>query len=65
MRNFDDVLQQMKQFSMPLPGDKVQIQLRDARAILENTLKCFLKLENRELQWLPEYDEVADWLTDN
>lgn len=65
MKDFDDVFQQMKQFSMPLPGDKVQIQLKDAKVILENALKCFLKFENKELKWLPEYDEVADWLTDN
>lgn len=65
MKDFDDVFQQMKQFSMPLPGDKVQIQLKDATVILENALKCFLKFENKELKWLPEYDEVADWLTDN
>lgn len=65
MKDFDDVFQQMKQFSMPLPGGKVQIQLMDAKVILESALKCFLKFENKELKWLPEYDEVADWLTDN
>ncbi len=65
MKDFDDVFQQMKQFSMPLPGDKVQIQLKDAKMVLENALMYFLKFENKELKWLPEYDEVADWLTDN
>lgn len=65
MNDFDGVCQQMKQFCMPLPGNRVRFRLKDAQVVLESALKYFLSVEEKELQWLPEYDEVADWLADN
>ena len=38
------------------------IALKDAKDILTRGLKHFL---GDNCEWLPEYDEVADWLTDN
>lgn len=65
MNDFDGVCQQMKQFCMPLPGNRVRFRLKDAQVVLESALKYFLSVEEKELRWLPEYDEVADWLADN
>ena len=39
-----------------------QITLPDAKAVLERGLKYFV---GEQMQWLPEYDEVCSWLSDN
>ena len=39
-----------------------QITLPDAKDVLERGLKYFV---GEQMQWLPEYDEVCNWLADN
>lgn len=64
MKNFDDVVQEMQRHSMKVPAKRFVAKFDDAKKILENALSYFLTFEDRSLLWLPEYDEVADWLSD-
>ena len=41
-----------------------RISIPSARENLQNALSMVID-EHQPLQWLPEYDEIADWLTDN
>ncbi|MDD6211291.1 MAG: hypothetical protein PUB21_11885 [Bacteroidales bacterium] len=64
-QNFSDVFEEMKLHGMKTPTEKVYISLSNAEDILRNALRYFLSLENREMQWLPEYEKVANWLENN
>lgn len=65
MSSFDKVLQNMMRHQMKVPTSRMPICLENAHEVLRQTLKSFLAMQGKEVQWLPEYDEVADWLTDN
>lgn len=65
MKDFESVLLAMKLHSMKVPAEKVRIELQDAREELESALRYFLSLEDKEMKWLPEYDEVVGWLAKN
>ncbi|MBK5723070.1 hypothetical protein JGH11_19565 [Dysgonomonas sp. Marseille-P4677] len=55
----------MKAHGMAIPTQKVNIQIPDARKILENCFKYFLSFQNVEFAWQPEYKEIAKWLENN
>jgi DNA replication protein DnaC len=65
MNDFDNIISAMLVHGMKLPAPRIQINIPQARNVLRNTMAGFLKMEGRLMQWLPEYDEVASWLTDN
>lgn len=65
MKNFRDITDLMKRQQMPLPSQKVEIQIPAAEKILREALLHFLQAEGREMQWLPEYEKVAGWLAGN
>lgn len=65
MWNFDNTLDEMKRHSMPVPGTRVGVKVSEAEAVLQYALSYFLRMQNKEIVWLPEYKEVADWLADN
>lgn len=65
MRNFREVEQLMQKQKMKLPNAKIWIQIPQAREVLREAMTYFLHKEGRKLVWIPEYDEVVDWLTDN
>lgn len=65
MKNFRDITDLMKRQQMPLPTQKVEIQIPAAEKILREALLHFLQAEGREMQWLPEYEKVAGWLAGN
>lgn len=53
----------MNEFVLTENVKKIEhITLQDAKAVLERGLKYFI---GDNYQWLPEYDKVVDWLTDN
>lgn len=49
------------------PGEKIQIKVPTeiAKTVLEDCFKHFLSMENKELIWKPEYDEIVTWLQCN
>ncbi len=65
MKSFETIVKEMRSMQMPLPSDKIQLRLTDASQVLSNGLAYFLALQGREMQWLPEYDEVTAWLSAN
>lgn len=65
MYGFEKTAEEMKRHGMYLPGTKVNIHVPDAQRVLKDAFAYFLSAEKRKAVWLPEYDEVADWLTDN
>ncbi|WP_236264240.1 hypothetical protein [Dysgonomonas sp. Marseille-P4677] len=62
---FKSVFDEMKAHGMAIPTQKVNIQIPDARKILENCFKYFLSFQNVEFAWQPEYKEIAKWLENN
>ena len=65
MEDLSTILSDMKLHGMRVPDEKISISIDNAKEILTNALRYFISLENRESVWLPEYEEVADWLSDN
>jgi DNA replication protein DnaC len=63
--DFKSIYDDMKIHGMPLPAEKVFIQIPNAKTILENCFKYVLSLQNAEFMWQPEYDEVAKWFGNN
>ena len=65
MKSFSEITDLMKRQQMPLPSQKVQIQVPDAEKVLQEALSHFLQAEGRRTQWLPEYAKVAAGLAAN
>ena len=65
MTDFKQILKRMNDHGMDIPGNKLIIQIPNAKTILENNFRAFLEVQHRELEWIPEYDAVASWLENN
>ncbi len=66
MSSFKQVLEEMKAHGMALPAEKVQINVPDAKTVLWRAVQYFVKMQtNEQAVWLPEYEQVAEWLTNN
>ncbi len=65
MSGFNNILDDMRTHGMRLPQQKIQIAVPHAATILRKALESFVAMEGRTLVWLPEYDEVARWLSGN
>jgi len=68
IKDFDDpnyFTERMKYYDLPVPEEKVYINIPNARVVLENSFKYFLSKENKDLVWLPEYEEIVKWIEDN
>lgn len=65
MNEFDEIYERMKAHGLQVPSDKVIIQIPDAKTMLKNAMTYFLGREGKQLVWLPQYDLIADWLSDN
>lgn len=64
--NFDKVIEEMRNHGMKLPNERTTIAVPNAQQVLSGAMKYFLsRYEGRESVWLPEYDNVAKWLSDN
>lgn len=56
----------MRLNGMVLPfGDRIPISIPDAKEQMQSWLNYVVGLEGKQYHWLPAYDEVAEWLTDN
>lgn len=65
MNNFDQTMQEMQQHRMKTPQAKQAIRVPGSVSVLREAIAYFLGLEGRKMHWLPEYEAVARWLTDN
>ena len=55
----------MKDRGMAVPKERFLTSIQDARRVLESALRYFIGLEKKTAVWLPEYDEIAEWLSNN
>lgn len=65
MRTFEQIAGEMGGMGMCVPAKRVEVCVPDARKVLREGLSYFLGLEGRGAEWLPEYEQVANWLTGN
>lgn len=63
--DFKSIFDDMKIHGLRVSSNKVQINIPRAKKKLQDAMEYALSLEGRHLVWLPQYDEVADWLEDN
>lgn len=59
--DFRAVKERLKDTGFSPDPATIPVKVRNAREALKNGLNHYLG----EAQWLPEYDEVVEWLTDN
>lgn len=63
---FRNVLANMSMVGTPTPPTLVHVKINNARNVLGHYLFAYLRqLGVSKPEWVPEYNEVAEWLTDN
>lgn len=65
MTNFKEVMCLMREHGLKTPDRPVTTGIVQPRRVLATMMRECIGLEGRELVWLPEYDQVAEWLADN
>lgn len=63
--SFEQITDRMRLHGMKLPAERIHIKLKNSDYKLKDAISYFLQTEDRQTQWLPEYDEVSEWLSDN
>lgn len=63
--NYDEILNQLKTEGNPTPSPRLRFSIPNAREELEKAMAAVLSRMGEKLVWLPEYDKVAEWLTNN
>lgn len=63
--NYDEILNQLKTEGNPTPSPRFRFSIPNAREELEKAMAAVLSRMGEKLVWLPEYDKVAEWLTNN
>lgn len=63
--NYDEILNQLKTEGNPTPSPRFRFSIPNAREELEKAMDAVLSRMGEKLVWLPEYDKVAEWLTNN
>ena len=63
--SYEEILKQLQTEGNPVPCARFRFRIPDARTELKNALVTVLSAMGERLVWLPEYDKVAAWLSDN
>jgi len=63
--DYGAVLSQMTKEGFRAPMRRFSFSVPNAKYELLQALNCIAGSMGEQLQWLPEYDEVAAWLSDN
>lgn len=63
--SYEEILKQLRTEGNPVPCARFRFRIPDARTELKNALVTVLSAMGERLVWLPEYDKVAAWLSDN
>lgn len=61
MKNFEDIKTIMREHGFQVPDDKVYFKIKDAKQKMQTLFELFVP----GYEWITEYDEVAEWLTNN
>lgn len=59
------ILNEMRKHGMKTPQIIPSVKINNAKAAIEQTAGYILEQRGEEFVWMPEYDEIVDWLTDN
>jgi DNA replication protein DnaC len=65
MINFEETINEMKLHGMQTPCEKNRFSVPNAKVVLTDAMTYFLSRNGDVLVWSKEYDDVADWLSDN
>lgn len=65
MKCFENLNAEPELTGILLTDNRVFIKLPEAEKVLREAFSHFLKKESKPLQWLPEYTQIAEWLTNN
>lgn len=65
MMIFKDVYDEMKRLEQPIPPKRIEVRISDARTVLWQAFRFFASQEGVRAEWLPEYEQIAAWLTNN
>jgi len=63
--DYKRVVDDMRAARLTVPEDRVLVRVPNALEELKAAMGYFVSLEEKKLVWMPQYDRVADWLTDN
>lgn len=63
--SYDEILNQLKTEGNPTPSPRFRFSIPNAREELEKAMAAVLSRMGEKLVWLPEYDKVSEWLTNN
>lgn len=63
--DYNEILKQLETEGNPVPSHRFRFSVPNAREELEKAMTTVLSRMGEKLVWLPEYDEVAKWLTNN
>ena len=61
----NSILKDIKESGIAFRQERFVIKLNNAREIFTQYMQLFLSIEQRKLEWQPEYEEVVNWLSDN
>ena len=62
--NYDTILEQMKIEGSPIPQRRNVFKIPNAKQELKDALDVVGKTIGETIEWIPEYDRVAEWLED-
>jgi len=65
MEDFKSIVSEMQLHGMKVQSDKVYIRVPNAKEIIQNALNYFIGNEGRNAMWIPEYEQIVEWLEDN
>lgn len=63
--NYEDVIKQLKIEGNPIPTQRFCFSIPNAKEELASALDAVSKSMNEQFVWLPEYDRVVEWLSNN
>lgn len=63
--DYTEVLRQLRAEGNPVPSQRFRVSIPNAREELKKAMTAILGSMGEKLIWLPEYDKVSDWLSDN
>ncbi len=65
MTRFEKIFDTAMRAGLPTPAPVQIVELINAKENLTGYMNYILSQRNKQLQWLPEYDAVANWLTNS
>ena len=64
MAKIDEIINGLKDFGFEVPN-RIYFKIPNARTRLAKGLQYWLGKQGIQPQWLPEYEQIAEWLADN